>query len=71
MEVERSFWWKSAGIVVGLGVLGLVGLLVLNRLVYRFGAIAALIIIFGVLMAIAYRSDRKKQRAYEDETPSS
>lgn len=67
MEVERSFWWKSAGIVVGLGVLGLVGILIFNRLIYRFGAIAALLIVFVILMAIAYRSDRKKQREYEGE----
>jgi undecaprenyl pyrophosphate phosphatase UppP len=68
MEVERSFWWKSAGIVVGLGVLGLVGLLIFNRLAYRFGMIAALLIVFGILMAVAYRSDRKKQREYENDT---
>lgn len=66
MELGRKFWLRSTGIVVGLGVLGLVGILIVNRLVYRFGVIAALIFIFAILMAVAYRSDRKKQRTYED-----
>ena len=67
MELERKFWLRSAGIVVGLGVLGLVGILIVNRVVYRFGVVAGLIIIFAILMAIAYRSDRKKQRRYEED----
>lgn len=52
--------------LVGLGVLGLLFILVFDRLIYRFGAIAALVIVFGILMAIAYRSDKKKQREYDD-----
>lgn len=65
MDVERKFWWKSAGIIVGLGVLGLIGFLIFNRLAYRLGMVAAFIIVFLILMAVAYRSDRKKQREYE------
>jgi hypothetical protein len=64
-EMGKHFWWKTAGLVIGLGVLGLLSLLVLNGLFYRFGAIGALIVIFGVGMAIAYRSDRKATRDYE------
>ena len=37
-------------------------MLIFTGLIARFGAIAALIIIFGILMLIAYRSDKKKQR---------
>ena len=65
MDVERRFWWKSAGIIVGLCVLGLIGFLIFNRLAYRFGMVAAFVIVFLILMAVAYRSDRKKQRDYE------
>jgi cbb3-type cytochrome oxidase subunit 3 len=65
VEVERKFWWRTAGIVVGLGVLGVVGFLIFNRLAYRFGMVAAFIIVFLILMAVAYRSDRKKQREYD------
>ena len=62
----KRFWWQTLGIIVGVGVLGLLSVLVLNRLVYRFGAIAALLVIFGVGMIVAYRSDKKKQREYEE-----
>jgi cbb3-type cytochrome oxidase subunit 3 len=65
MELGRTFWWRSAGIIVGVGVLGLIGFLIFNRLAYRFGMVAACIIVFLILMAVAYRADRKKQREYE------
>ena len=48
--------------MIGLGFLGLIGILIFTGLIDRFGVIAALIIIFGILMVIAYRSDKKKQR---------
>ena len=49
-----------------LGLLGLLSWLVINRLVYRFGVIAALVVIFGILMVVAHHSDKKKQREYEE-----
>ena len=66
-ELGKGFWWRTAGIVVGLGVLGMIGFLIFDRLIYRFGAIGALVIIFGILMVIAYRADRKQQRTYDNE----
>ena len=66
-ELGKGFWWRTVGIVVGLGVLGMIGFLIFDRLIYRFGAIGALVIIFGILMVIAYRADRKQQRAYDNE----
>ena len=53
-------------IVIGLGILGLLSMLIFTGLIARFGAIAALIIIFGILMPIAYRSDKKKQHQYDE-----
>ena len=61
-ELGKNFWWKTVGLVIGLGILGLISMLIFTGLIARFGAIAALIIIFGILMLIAYRSDKKKQR---------
>ena len=66
MELGKGFWLRTVGIVTGLGVLGLIGFLIFDRLIYRFGAIAALVIIFAILMAIAYRSDRKKAKEYAE-----
>ena len=65
-ELGKNFWWKTVGIVIGLGLLGLLSMWIFTGLIYRFGAIAALIIIFGILMVIAYRSDKKKQHQYEE-----
>jgi hypothetical protein len=65
-ELGKNFWWKTAGIVIGLGILGLLSMLIFTGLIARFGAIAALIIVFAILMAIAYRSDKKKQREYDE-----
>jgi len=65
-ELGKRFWWKTAGIVIGLGLLGLVGFLIMNRLVYRFGVIGGLVVIFGILMVIMYRHDKKEQHKYND-----
>ena len=65
-ELGKNFWWKTVGIVIGLGILGLLSMLIFTGLIARFGAIAALIIIFGILMLIAYRSDKKKQREWDE-----
>ncbi len=67
-ELGKNFWWKTVGLVIGLGILGLLSMLIFTGLIARFGAIAALVIIFGIFMVIAYRSDRKAQHSYEDET---
>ena len=66
MDMGKGFWWKTVGAIIGLGILGLLAFLVFNGLVYRFGALGGLIVVFGILMAIAYRSDRKRQHEYED-----
>ena len=65
-ELGKHFWLKTVGLVIGLGILGLLSMLIFTGLIARFGAIAALIIIFGILMAIAYRSDKKKQHEYDE-----
>ena len=65
-ELGKHFWLKTVGVVIGLGVLGLLSMLIFTGLIARFGAIAALIIIFGIFFLIAYRSDKKKQREWDE-----
>ena len=65
-ELGKNFWLKTAGLVILLGLLGLLLILVFTDLVARFGIIAALVVVFGVLMLIMYRADKKEQRRYED-----
>ena len=65
-ELGKTFWLKTVGLVILFGVVGLVGMLLFTGLVARFGVIAALVVVFGVLMLIMRRADRKEQRRYEE-----
>jgi uncharacterized membrane protein len=65
-ELGKHFWLKTAGLVIGLGILGLIGMLIFSGLIARFGVIAGLVIIFLILMAISYRHDKKEQRKYDE-----
>jgi Flp pilus assembly protein TadB len=65
-ELGKGFWLKTAGLVIVLGLAGLLCILLFTGLVARFGVIAALVIIFGILMLIMYRADKKEQRRYEE-----
>ena len=53
--------------VIGLGVLTLLAFLVFDRMVYRFGALGALIVLFGILLIFTYITDRRAQRRYDAE----
>ena len=62
----KHFWSKTVALVIGLGLLGLLCMILFTGLGSRFGAIAALVIIFGILILIMYRADRKEQHRYDD-----
>ena len=64
--LDRSFWWKMVGAIIGLGILGLLAFLIFNGLVWRLGFFGGFIVVFGVISLIAYRSDRKRQHAYDE-----
>ena len=65
--LDKRFWLKTVGVVVGLGVLGLLSFLIFNGLVWRLGAIGALIVVFGVLLLVTNRVEKKRQREYDDD----
>ena len=46
--------------------MGLLSMSIFIGFIACFGAIAALIIIFGFFMLIAYRSDKKKEREWDE-----
>jgi hypothetical protein len=66
-EMGKHFWLKTVGLVIGLGLLGLLCMVIFTGLVSRFGAIAALVIVFGILMLIMYRADRKEQHRFDED----
>ena len=65
-ELGKNFWWKTVGLVIGLGLLGLLCMVLFTGLVTRFGVIAGLVIVFGILFLIMYRADKKEQERYEE-----
>ena len=65
-ELGKNFWLKTAGLVIGLALLGLLCMVIFKGLVTRFGIIAGLVIVFGILFLIMYRADKREQQRYED-----
>ncbi len=65
-ELGKHFWWKTAGLVIGLGLLIMISWLLISGLAFRFGAIAALVIVFGIVIAITRHFDVQKQREYDE-----
>lgn len=61
----RGFWLKLIGICIALAIGALLLFLVFDRLIYRFGAIGALVVLAAVLIGIAYVYDKRKLREYE------
>ena len=70
MGLGKSFYVKLVAAIVGIGVAALLGFLVFDRLVYRYGLIAGTAVILGVLLVIAYFYDRSHTRDYDDEEPA-
>ena len=66
MDIGTGFWLKMVGAIIGIGILMVIAVILLGDLWARFGAIGALLVVFGILAAITYRSDRKRQRRYEE-----
>ncbi len=67
MELGKSFYVKLVAGIVGICLAGLLGFILFDRLVYRYGLIAGTAIIVGILLLVAYYYDRKHQRSYDDE----
>ncbi len=67
MELGKSFYVKLVAGIVGICLVGLLGFILFDRLVYRYGLIVGTAIIIGILLLVAYYYDRKHVRSYDDE----
>lgn len=67
MELGTSFYVKLVAGIVGICFAGLLGFLLFDRLVYRYGIIGGTAVIVGVLLVVAYFYDRRHERSYDDE----
>ncbi len=66
-DLGNRFWLKLIGLIIGFGIATMIGFLIVNRLAYRFGMIGALVIIFGILILISWRHDKKAAREFEED----
>jgi hypothetical protein len=54
-----SFYFKMAGACVGVLLLGVIGILIFDRIWYQVGLGAAILIVCGGLLLFAWITDRK------------
>lgn len=67
MELGKSFYAKLVAGIFAIGILALLGFLLFERAVYRYGLIGGTVIVVGILLLIAYFYDRKHTRSYDAE----
>ena len=66
-----SYGFKLAGAAILFLLIGVLGILIFDRIWFRVGLGAALVVVFGGLLLVAWRVDRKDKakRAGIDELP--
>ena len=66
-----SYGLKLAGVAVAILLIGLLAILIFDAVWFRIGAGAAIVIVFGGILLLAWRTDRKDKakRAGIDELP--
>jgi Flp pilus assembly protein TadB len=66
-----SYGWKLGGAAIAILLLGVLALVIFDRIWFRVGFGAAIIVLFGGLLVLAWRLDRKDKakRAGLDELP--
>jgi Flp pilus assembly protein TadB len=67
----NSYGWKLGGAAILFLLLGVLALVIFDRIWFRVGFGAAIIVLFGALLIVAWRLDRKEKakRAGIDELP--
>ena len=66
-----SYGFKLAGAAILFLLIGVLGIVIFDRIWFRVGLGAALLVVFGGLLLVAWRVDRKDKakRAGIDELP--
>jgi hypothetical protein len=66
-----SYAFKLGGAAIALLLIGVLGIVIFERLWFRIGLGAALLVVFGGLLLLAWKVDRgdKAKRAGLDELP--
>lgn len=66
-----GFYFKMAGALIGVLLLGFLAILIFDRIWYQIGLGAAIVVVCGGLLLFAWMTDRKDKaaRAGLDELP--
>ena len=66
-----KYGFKLAGAAIAILLIGVLAILIFDAIWFRVGAGAALVIVFGGILLLAWRTDRKDKakRAGIDELP--
>ncbi len=66
-----GYGFKLAGAAIAILLIGVLAILIFDAIWFRIGAGAALVIVFGGILLLAWRTDRKDKakRAGIDELP--
>jgi bacteriorhodopsin len=65
MELGARFWLGLIGIAIGVGVAGFLIFAFIGWAWYAWGLFGMLLVVGGVLLAIAWVFDKREQRRYE------
>jgi hypothetical protein len=63
--VGGRFWIRLAALIVGIGIATMILFAVIGAALLAWGVVGALVLIGGVLLGIAWVSDRRDVRAHE------
>jgi len=66
MGLGTSFYVRLVAVILGFGLAAFLGFLLLDRVAYRYGFIAAMAVVAGILLLIGYVTDRKQERRDEE-----
>jgi dipeptide/tripeptide permease len=61
-----KFWLGVVGVVVGGAIAAMIIFLIIDVVWYAWGGLAAVLLVIGVIGAIAYVHDRREQTRYAE-----
>jgi hypothetical protein len=63
---DMALYFKYAGALIAVLLLGVLGIVLFNRIWYQVGLGAAIVVVCGGLLLFAWRTDRKDRAARGD-----
>jgi hypothetical protein len=65
-ELGAGFWFKIFGLILVFGLGAMALFLLVDRAWYRWGGLGTLLFFFGIVLVMAYISDKRQVKKYAD-----